>query len=136
MKVLHNRGYRVIVFTSSVFIAITLFHLIKVPDVPEKVMIVPGLDKATHYLMFAILSLTIARCIAYYSIKNFNRTKLLICIISYAVLMEILQDKMTSYRSFEWGDLIADFFGIITGAWSVNLSILPFFFQHKIWKSS
>ncbi|MFM7105158.1 MAG: VanZ family protein, partial [Flavobacteriales bacterium] len=92
--------------------------------------------KVIHFLMFSLLSLSFSRSLAYYSIKNFNQTKSLICLISYALLMEILQDKMTTYRGFEWGDLMADFFGIIAGSWSAQRSILPFLFQHKIWKSA
>jgi len=128
---------RPLLFTCGLYAGITFLHLIKVPDAPEAVRDIPYLDKCIHLVMFALLVMTTLRC----SLNNqrlgvWQTIYRIIFCLAYAVLMESLQDYLTEFRSFEWGDIAADAGGIIVG-WSLaRKPILAFFFEHKIWKAA
>jgi hypothetical protein len=88
-------------------------------------------------MMFFLAGLTLRRALIFQGGKKFFvDTSSLVFLITYALLMEILQDRLTQYRSFEWGDFSADVLGIFLGIWLSTKRILPFFFEHQVWKTS
>ena len=73
------------------------------PNMPDT-----GWDKLNHLLAFAFLFI-----LGRQSYPG-NYTSLLIGLLCYGVMIEILQ-SLTSYRSAEWEDLMADSMGLIVG---------------------
>lgn len=81
----------------------------------------PVSDKVMHGLTFAFLALWYT---GQYSRRSY--AKLAVGLIGFGVLIELCQ-LMVSYRSAEWGDLLADSIGVavgmtialtVTGGWS------------------
>ncbi|MDR2196054.1 MAG: VanZ family protein [Gallionellaceae bacterium] len=68
-----------------------------------------GWDKANHFLAFFVLS-----CLGYWSYAAGHKLATAIIMLAYGGVIEGLQ-AMTSYRSAEWGDLLADACGIALG---------------------
>ena len=72
------------------------------------------IDKWVHaffYFFFAFLLLNAWREISPVFLKAFV---ILIATVSFGLLIEVLQEKLTSTRHFEWLDLVADAFGSIS----------------------
>lgn len=91
-----------------ILLAITLFLLI--PLEPKKDPI-PYLDKVQHIVIF--VGLTCAGLFAY--IQQIKA--LLAGLIAYAVVSEILQHLLTTTRTGDWRDCIADAIGIMLAYW-------------------
>lgn len=92
-------------------IAITVASLISAESVNEiKMVYIPGLDKLIHFVMYMILTILLLKSIKgrKYQIIGFS--------IFYGVLMEVLQFLISSGRSFEMYDIIANISGAIGGA--------------------
>lgn len=115
---------------------VTYLHLAKVPDFPNQFDRLLGIDKLIHAMMFAVLSLFALRCNQFYNYTVVLVTGLTVTLLAlYAFSMEFLQERLTVYRTFEWGDLLADWVGIFLGIRFFKKRLLVFFFEHKIWKS-
>jgi len=67
-----------------------------------------GWDKTNHLLAFATLA--VLGCLAYPA----RIPSTLLALLAYGALIEILQ-SFTTYRSAEWGDLLADVLGLLVG---------------------
>jgi VanZ family protein len=74
---------------------------------------VPGTDKWHHALAYFALMF----CWGQWFIQPSTRLKLAIAFVAMGALIECLQG-MTSYRSFEWLDMLADAIGVAL-AWMV-----------------
>lgn len=87
----------------------------------------PGIDKLVHTGVFFVFTVLMF----FASLKNSKSLKLLsvtiilILIIasSFAIGTELIQDKLTSYRSFELWDIFADHVGIAMGYFAYLLFI-------------
>jgi VanZ family protein len=80
------------------------------PPVPQ--MPTTGWDKSNHMLGFAVLMLLGRGAYP-------GRTVFLVCsLLAYGVLIELLQ-SLTPARFAEWGDLLADGFGLFAG-WALG----------------
>jgi len=76
-----------------------------------KVLLFPFSDKIAHLTVYAILSFLILY-------DRSKKKKLLfpfIVSVFYGILMELLQYSLTTYRSFEVADMIANTIGAIIG---------------------
>lgn len=91
-----------------ILLGITLFLLI--PLEPSKEPI-PYLDKVQHILIF--VGLTLAGLFAY----STQIKALLLGLFAYAVVSEILQHLLTTTRTGDWRDCVADAIGIILAYW-------------------
>lgn len=98
-----------------VIAVITYLSLMHVPEIPE-VEDVPLIDKWTHMVMYA--TLTLAIWIQYLkSHKQINKIKLsvigIIVPITWGGLMELAQAYLTTYRSGDWMDFVANSIGVL-----------------------
>lgn len=98
-----------------VIVVITYLSLMHVPEIPE-VEDVPLIDKWTHMVMYA--TLTLAIWIQYLkSHKQINKIKLsvigIIVPITWGGLMELAQAYLTTYRSGDWMDFVANSIGVL-----------------------
>ena len=75
----------------------------------------PGQDKLLHLLIFTLLFIFGALAFPqFFSSENTRWIWLYLGLFSYGMIMELLQGQ-TTYRSVEFGDLVADTAGLILG---------------------
>jgi VanZ family protein len=77
-----------------------------IPNVPEG-------DKLGHFLAYAVLAawaMWIFR-----ERRGQLRAALALCLLG--VVIEVMQGTLTTYRSMDWHDAIADFVGVLVGGW-------------------
>ncbi len=108
-----------------IVLAITALSLAPLPEVPVAED-VPLADKWTHMVMYG--ALTLAIWIQYLRThKSINRTRLTLYGIAapaaWGGLMELAQANLTTYRSGDWMDFIANCIGVTLAA-AVGLTIL------------
>lgn len=110
-------------------IAVILLCVIKaesLPELPKSFLGIP-LDKMVHFLMFMPFPV-----LGYMSFKPYNKGSswkdfavlAVLCILGagFALSTEKIQ-SLTSYRSYEQADVLADFIGLSTGALMVLILI-------------
>lgn len=100
-------------------LAICILCFMNPSDMPDPELDIPGLDKLVHFMMFIPFP-----ALAYLTIENpkngFKKTLTFIVLIFItgcllATGTEYIQ-KLTDYRSFEIGDIAADFIGLFIGS--------------------
>ena len=82
----------------------------------------PGADKIIHAAMYAIFSSLLTR--DYLRTNGFKWRKLMILlasVLAYSILIELIQEYITSYRSGEILDVLANMGGILFGTSVVYL---------------
>lgn len=100
---IHVRWYRHLFFTALVLVTVLLLVEIPISDTPEFIS-----DKQIHFLMFFTLALLCSR-----GMRQHYGIKLLILLAGFALLTEFLQ-WLVPWRSFSWGDWLADIVGILS----------------------
>lgn len=91
--------------------AITFASLISARSISSVGMInIPGFDKFVHFVMYMLLCFLLLK-----SIKGKNMQVLALC-ICYGILMEMLQFLISTGRSFDFFDIIANIIGANVGA--------------------
>ena len=92
-------------------VAITLASLISAQSISKiGIVNIPGLDKFVHFVMYMILCFLLLK-----SIKGKNIQIIVFCIL-YGILMESMQFLISSGRSFDFFDIIANISGVNVGA--------------------
>ncbi|PLX80856.1 MAG: hypothetical protein C0616_06490 [Desulfuromonas sp.] len=101
-------------------ILIAWLSLVENPPHPPGLL---GWDKLNHFLAYGLLS-----SLLYLGLGLWwhDWRRLLLALISsfcYGAMMEVFQSVFSHGRSAEWGDLVADFCGILLGAFVARLLI-------------
>lgn len=91
-------------FTVSL-ISVSYLALMPLSELPD----IQLWDKANHFIAFFVLSFLL-----YFSFVEIGFCKVVMVLLSYGLLLEVLQ-RLTSFRTFSWFDLFADFIGIVVG---------------------
>ncbi|WP_439182105.1 VanZ family protein [Carboxylicivirga taeanensis] len=109
--------------TLSVIFFITLLSLINTSNIPKDTFkLLPHFDKIVHFLMYFTLGFTFM--FEYYIHHHQTLTKIssiLVLPLIYGGLMEVLQMSITSYRSGDWWDMLANGSGIIMAFFAVRV---------------
>jgi VanZ family protein len=72
-----------------------------------------GFDKWVHIGIFTGIAFLWSRAL---ELRNYKSLLfLIIVVLLYGLLVEVVQDRFISNRSFDWGDWLADFIGSIAG---------------------
>lgn len=88
-----------------------------------KEQIIPHLDKIIHAVSYAILAI-FAACLFE---RKVPRSIALLWLVLLSGLIELGQGYLTTTRSMEFADLLANCLGIIAGAWfAVRINVLLF----------
>ncbi|HEY8404483.1 MAG TPA: VanZ family protein [Flavobacteriales bacterium] len=108
-------------------------HVIKV-DLPkdEPLLQIPHADKLVHFSLFAVMSFLAGRCYTTISASKITFSAfvvVLICCAVYGALLEWIQAYLTTERSGDIWDWMADLAGIITGLIIARSPYLRFFFD-------
>lgn len=109
MKVLEGRQGKFLLY--FLMTAIMLLALIPPPALPQA----PGSDKFQHAVAFCFLTVLLQL-----SHPGLARIKGALIMVGYGCLMEFLQ-SLTSYRSPEFADLLADTVGIAAAQWVLQI---------------
>ncbi|MCR5312672.1 MAG: VanZ family protein [Bacteroidaceae bacterium] len=113
------------IFSILASIGIVILSTIPIPEV-KPLEGVPLIDKWVHFVMYG--GLTCALWLDYFKNKH-RKISVSICLVSIIYpaflggLMEIIQENLTTYRSGDMLDFIADCVGVILG---FIISILAF----------
>lgn len=117
--------HHIAAFALCIYIlAICILCFMNPSDMPDPELDIPGLDKLVHFMMFVPFPV-----LAFLTIepqnKGFKTTLTFIILIFLigcilATGTEYVQ-KLTAYRSFELGDIAADFTGVFIGSISAFL---------------
>ncbi|CAM1341797.1 conserved membrane hypothetical protein [Tenacibaculum amylolyticum] len=91
----------------SITIIIAILSLIKVGSQP---IYIKYLDKIEHTTAYFVL--TFFWLLAFFK-KEKIRTIIIVLSISYGILLEVLQGTITTYRTFDYVDMIANTLGVL-----------------------
>ena len=105
--------YKIIFFLYGGFLLYILLR--PTSDLPQNFPSFEGMDKVVHFLIFAFLAYLYKKAFLKHSIlKEF------LLLAGYALLTEIMQEKMHMGRSGDPLDLLADVMGISLGYWVMS----------------
>ena len=112
--------HHIAAFALCIYIlAICILCFMNPSDMPDPELDIPGLDKLVHFMMFAPFPV-----LAFLTIESQNKsfkknlpfiTLIFLTGCFLAIGTEYIQ-KLTSYRTFELGDIAADFTGLFIGS--------------------
>jgi VanZ family protein len=104
------------IIVAVIAIIIMVLSLADPGDAPGKLfMNFRHADKVMHLLMYMGFAFIVLYLYRQEISKIRERLLLALLVFSYSLLMEILQAEATTYRSFEFSDLLANFSGVILG---------------------
>ena len=86
-------------------------------DLPQNFPSFEGMDKVVHFLIFALLAYLYKK-----AFPNHSIVKELLLLAGYALLTEIMQEKMQMGRTGDPLDMLADVLGIFAGVFVFNLT--------------
>ncbi len=117
MKLIRNLLRHKFFITSAIFITffIAYLSLIKIPS--SKVSIA-NIDKIYH--LIAYFTLSIFWLFSFYKRKKLKYIIVTLCVL-YGIIIEILQDKFTAYRTGDYKDVIANTLGVLLALVMFNL---------------
>ena len=100
----------------GITIAIAYLSLMRMPKV--EVISFNNIDKLYH--LFAYFTLSSCWLFSFYKKPSLKYIIILICII-YGIIIEVLQDTLTLYRTGDYNDVLANTIGIILGLLVFNI---------------
>lgn len=103
------KGKLKIVFAITITIAILLLSLLKLPQYKTNIS---NLDKWQHSFAYFILS--ISWLLVFYQKPNKKYIIVFLCIF-FGIIIEILQEVLTGYRTGDVLDILANSVGVIIG---------------------
>ncbi|WP_255513220.1 VanZ family protein [Lutibacter sp. Hel_I_33_5] len=114
----------IVYFSIAITILIAVLSLVKIHQPSIKFTY---LDKIEHIIAYFVLAICWF-CTIHLKTKNnsLKKTVFFLC-ISYGILLEVLQGTLTSYRTADWKDMIANSIGVL-----IALLIFNKFFQKKL----
>lgn len=109
--------------TLCIILAITILSLINTSKItPNNFSTIPHFDKIVHFLMYFTLAFVFMFEYYIHHHKTIsNISKILILPLIYGGIMELLQLILTTYRSGNWWDMIANTSGIIAAFFAVKI---------------
>ncbi|MFC2129244.1 VanZ family protein [Bacteroidota bacterium] len=82
----------------------------------------PGSDKVVHSIIYCVFTILLTRdYLRYNPLKWIRLLFFLLAILGYSIIIEVIQLSLTSYRSGELLDVVANLAGISIGAGAVLL---------------
>ncbi len=112
IKKLLERNALLIAILLTIFIAV--LSLISLKGV--HIIKVSNSDKFGHFFAYLTLSLSWLYAHKNFQYKKIKKITLILLIISYGILIEVLQGALTTYRQADLYDIIANSIGILFAA--------------------
>lgn len=111
--------------------AIPALSLINISDLPT--LKVQSADKVYHLIAYAALSFSITLHYRNHRKKNISLKKLsgiFFLTILFGIVIEVLQESLTTYRTFDYFDIVANTFGSLIGLMIIS-TLLQFLKNNK-----
>ena len=102
-------------FLIAIIVTLSLI-LLSLVKIPAHNLGVSHLDKWQH--CFAYFVLSISWLTVFY--KKKKKLLIVVCCILLGIIIEILQNKLTSYRTGDYHDVIANSLGVLLGLFAFN----------------
>jgi len=99
----------------AITFSIVCLSLLKIPEIK---ITITNIDKVFHSI--AYFTLTISWLIAYFK-KPQKKYIIVICCIIFGIVIELLQNTLTDYRTGEYLDVIANSSGVLLALLIFNL---------------
>lgn len=99
-----------------IVIAIPALSLINISDLPK--LEVKSADKLYHLIAYSALSFSVALHYRNHKEKNIslkNFSGIFFLTILFGIIIEVLQENLTTYRTFDYFDIVANTFGSFIG---------------------
>lgn len=99
-----------------IVIAIPALSLINISDLPK--LEVKSADKLYHLIAYSALSFSVALHYRNYKEKNISLkdfSGIFFLTILFGIIIEVLQENLTTYRTFDYFDIVANTFGSFIG---------------------
>lgn len=104
---------------------ITLLSLISLPDADPGGLQLPYMDKAAHFIFHAVGAFLGSLWLRDRKQGGRNRNhvlwRILILMLVYGIIIEVLQDRLTTWRSAEMADVLADLLGALAGVGGIQM---------------
>jgi len=110
-KLLERNALLIAVFLTIFIAAISLISLKGV-----HVVKISNSDKFGHFFAYFLLSLSWLYAFKDYPRKKFKKHIIVLLIISYGIILEVLQNALTTYRQADFYDIIANSAGVFFAA--------------------
>jgi len=109
--------------TWGIIFIVTLLSLINTSKIkPDNLPLIPHSDKIVHFVMYFTLAFVFMFEYYIHHHKTITKvSKILVLPLIYGGIMEILQMSITSYRSGDWWDMLANTSGIISAYFAVAI---------------
>jgi VanZ family protein len=104
-------------------ITIPALSLFNISDLPK--LEIQSADKLYHFIAYASLSFSVALHYRNYREKNISLKSfsgIFFLTILFGIIIEVLQESLTTYRTFDYFDMLANTLGSLTGL--VIISVL------------
>jgi len=112
-----------LILAVALTVLITLLSLLSISEyVPD--LKISYQDKLEHFIAYFVLGLS-----WFLVNKRYLKTsKYLVacCVVIYGIIIEILQDTITNYRSFDYYDIVANTFGVLVAFYVFDKIIIQF----------
>lgn len=99
-----------------IVIAIPALSLINISDLPK--LEVKSADKLYHLIAYSALSFSVALHYRNHKEKNISLkdfSGIFFLTILFGIIIEVLQENLTTYRTFDYFDIVANTFGSFIG---------------------
>jgi len=91
-------------------IGVTILSLVKLGKISA--ITVENSDKYVHFIFYFITAFLFYMTLKSFSVHFFKRIALsFVFSVAYGIVIEVLQEVLTTSRHFEWGDIIANSLG-------------------------
>ena len=107
------------IFIIALIISITIVFL-SLLQLPSSKINIINIDKAYHSIAYFALGIT--WLFAYYK-KPEKKYFIVICCIIFGIIIEVLQSSLTSYRTGDYVDAIANSCGVLLALFIFNLFV-------------
>ncbi len=107
------------IFIIALIISITIVFL-SLLQLPSSKINIINIDKAYHSIAYFALGIT--WLFAYYK-KPEKKYFIVICCIIFGIIIEVLQSRLTSYRTGDYVDAIANSCGVLLALFIFNLFV-------------
>lgn len=109
IKLLYKHKYLISAIAITVVIAV--LSLVKLGS--KQPVSFKNSDKVAHFIAYFVL--TFFWLLASFKLKSIKKTHVALLCLLFGIIIEVLQSEMTSYRSCEYLDMVANLVGVLVG---------------------
>lgn len=109
IKLLYKHKY--LISAIAITVAIAVLSLVRLGN--NQPVSFKNSDKVAHFIAYFVL--TFFWLLASLKFKSIKKTHVVLLCLLFGIIIEVLQSEMTSYRSCEYLDMVANLVGVLVG---------------------